>query len=298
LSDLISIVIPCFNSANYLQRAVDSCLSQSYKNVEIILVDDGSIDETNRIIKSINRGRHPDTAGKVSFNCLFQDNQGVSAARNYGALNATGEWLIFLDSDDELLENALKTFMITAKSTNAGVVYGDVIKNIDGKRMLQKVTPMVDSLEGKVKSQFGRVRIMGPGSAMVLHDLHNSIGGFDTRFSNAEDRDYFLRCSTLMSFQHCNSTVLLKNDRENSAAHNLNKWIIDGMKVQLKFLQWSRANGINTSFIGLKSYDILKMTIGKTLRRGSVFILPNIFWQFYKFKKSLRRVLGVQGSSE
>ena len=86
----VSIIIPTYNCARYLGRAIDSAISQTYKDYEIVVVDDGSTDDTKDVAMQYGR--------KVTY--LYQQNQGLSAARNYAVSNASGELLAYLDADD------------------------------------------------------------------------------------------------------------------------------------------------------------------------------------------------------
>lgn len=100
---LISVVIPTYNYGGYIARAIESCLAQTHPQVEIIVVDDGSTDDTAAVVQGY-VGQHP---GKIRY--LPQANQGVSAARNRGVEVATGVFLAFLDADDRLTPEALAT---------------------------------------------------------------------------------------------------------------------------------------------------------------------------------------------
>jgi glycosyltransferase involved in cell wall biosynthesis len=93
---LVSVIIPCYNHGRYLARAIDSVLSQPYSSVEIIVIDDGSVDNTREVAE-----------GYPSVKYHFQPNQGLSAARNTGIEHSEGNFLIFLDADDWLLKNAI-----------------------------------------------------------------------------------------------------------------------------------------------------------------------------------------------
>lgn len=95
-----SIVIPAFNRAREIGRALDSCIHQEFSDFEIVVVDDHSTDGTVEVI-----GRHADV--RIRLVC-HDSNRGVCPARNTGVLNASGEWIVFLDSDDELLPGALR----------------------------------------------------------------------------------------------------------------------------------------------------------------------------------------------
>ena len=88
---LVSIVIPCFNHGKYLADAIESVVNQTYTKIEIIVIDDGSIDDTKLVAGRYNEVKY-----------IFQTNSGLSAARNTGALHSSGEFLVFLDADDLL----------------------------------------------------------------------------------------------------------------------------------------------------------------------------------------------------
>lgn len=111
----ISIIIPCYNSQKYLNRCVDSVLNQTYKNFELILVDDGSTDNTNEILKAYAKKDQ-----RVVH--LTKANSGVGATRNFGIKHATGDYIQFLDSDDDMKPNMLERMMQTSKKTNADIV--------------------------------------------------------------------------------------------------------------------------------------------------------------------------------
>ena len=96
MNELISVVIPAFNAGSYLNTCLDSVLAQTYRPIEIILVDDGSTDETPRIADKY-RGNHPD---RISV--IHTENKGVVSARFTGIGSAKGEWIGFVDADDEI----------------------------------------------------------------------------------------------------------------------------------------------------------------------------------------------------
>ena len=95
----VSVIIPTYNRENFVVKAIDSVLCQEFKDYEIIVVDDGSTDNTKKNLK-----RYGD---KIKY--IYQDNSGVSVSRNTGIKYSTGEWLAFLDSDDEWMPDYLLT---------------------------------------------------------------------------------------------------------------------------------------------------------------------------------------------
>ena len=111
---LVSIIVPVYNVEQYIRRCIDSIISQSYKNIELIIVDDGSTDSSPQIIKE-----YKDKAIIVT-----QRNKGQAAARNTGLKYATGNYICFVDSDDYLLNDAIISMIGTIQQTNADFVCG------------------------------------------------------------------------------------------------------------------------------------------------------------------------------
>lgn len=124
-----SVVVPCYNVERYLPQCIESLCKQTLADIEIILVDDGSPDNSGKIC---DEWAERDNRIKV----IHKANGGVSAARNDGMTIATGEYIIFCDSDDWLPENAIESLYNEGKRTNADVVIGNVYQNLDGKNTL------------------------------------------------------------------------------------------------------------------------------------------------------------------
>ena len=100
----LSIIIPVYNSEKYLRRCIDSVTKQDPADCQVILIDDGSTDDSYEFMK--------EEAEKYNYiDIIHQTNQGVSMARNAGLKKATGEWIYFLDSDDELVSGAVKRIL-------------------------------------------------------------------------------------------------------------------------------------------------------------------------------------------
>ena len=95
MDPLVSVVINCFNQAKYLKRAIDSVTSQSYKNIEIVIVDDGSTDNTKQVAQNIKKQVE-------NLEYVHTDNKGLPSARNLGLKHCKGDWIQFLDADDWL----------------------------------------------------------------------------------------------------------------------------------------------------------------------------------------------------
>ena len=132
-NDLISVIVPVYNVELYLQQCIDSILNQTYSNLEIILIDDGSTDNSS-IICDINLEK--DHRIKV----IHKQNGGLSNARNVGVKNAQGKFVAFIDSDDYISEDYIEVLYRLICKYNADIsvcrfryVFGNVEDQVDGK---------------------------------------------------------------------------------------------------------------------------------------------------------------------
>jgi len=122
---LVSVVITCYNYGQFLSEAIESVLSQSYKNIEIIVVDDGSTDNTKEAAGAYK--------GHKNFHYLYQENQGVASARNIGLNNAKGTYLVFLDADDILKPEFVKVHLECLEQ-NTSIDYAYCLMKVFGRK--------------------------------------------------------------------------------------------------------------------------------------------------------------------
>lgn len=121
--ELISVIIPAYNAEKTIVRAIDSVLQQTYKNIEIIVINDGSTDGTELLVKQF----------KKEVKSVTMSNFGVSHARNIGIDLCSGEYLMFLDADDEILPDAIATLLSCCKENNLDIIHGKNIRVTDAK---------------------------------------------------------------------------------------------------------------------------------------------------------------------
>ncbi len=178
----ISLIIPTYNRKELLIRAIKSALNQAYKPFEIIVVDDGSKDETKEALKN-----YP-----VKY--IYQTNQGVSAARNRGIKESRGEWVAFLDSDDEWAREKLQK-QVEFHNSNKNILFSHTgerwirdAKEVKYPKRLKK--PRGDSfLENLSTCKIA-------ASSILMHKkVFERIGYFDERLRVCEDYDMWLRVS-------------------------------------------------------------------------------------------------------
>jgi glycosyltransferase involved in cell wall biosynthesis len=188
---MISVVIPAFNAGGFIRRTIDSILAQTYRDYEIIVVDDGSADDTAEVVKSY--------GAKVRY--IYQDNAGDGPARNTGIAAAKGKWIAFLDHDDEWLPEKLQ-LQIELVNKHPDLRWcGTNRYQSDGKRRM----PVGDAetirkeltKRGYFENYFGAVtKGLCPviTSTMLVHkEVFEQIGVFDSCWLRSADLDMWWR---------------------------------------------------------------------------------------------------------
>jgi glycosyltransferase involved in cell wall biosynthesis len=180
------VVIPTYNYGQYVTQAVDSALTQTYPNHEVIIVDDGSTDDTRERLRTY--------ADRIRY--VYQDNQGLSAARNTGIQAARGEWIALLDSDDQFHPRKLEAQVgFLRRSPDTALLASD------GLLDLSKGWPDLGDLSSlparpvTLRDLLLRARF-GSCSVLVRKACFDTVGFFDTGLRSAEDRDMWIRIAT------------------------------------------------------------------------------------------------------
>jgi len=178
----ISVVIPSYNRREFLKRSIDSAINQTKKPLEIIVVDDGSTDGTETMIKS--------DYDFVKF--IKQKNKGVSAARNIGIKVSIGEWICFLDSDDEWKKDKLEK-QINAMKSNPGYKFfhSNEIWIKNGLRINQKKKHK--KYGGDIFDKCLDMCRISPSSVMIDKTVFDEVGNFNENLVVCEDYELWLR---------------------------------------------------------------------------------------------------------
>lgn len=213
----LSIIIPLYNKEKYIQKTIDSVLSQDYPYFELIVVDDGSTDDSAEIVERIKDER---------VNLVKQSNGGVSKARNKGADNAQSEWLIFLDGDDVLMPGTFHVFADLALRYPHHEVFIANYKSNEHKRNGPFRGKKEKIYENPLKSLWRREFYPHPGNIMCSKNAFKKLGGFDERMSYYEDFEFGVRLlknySVVFSPFVCMEYVV-ENNEARIKLHPLNK---------------------------------------------------------------------------
>lgn len=179
----VSVIVPTFNRAAFLKETINSVLEQSYQDFELIVVDDGSTDLTREVIQGYQ-------VPKLIY--IYQENQGVSAARNKGIQTAQGEYFAFLDSDDLWVRDKLQTQVVWMEAhPEVPACYTDEI----WIRREKRVNPMKkhQKYSGWIFDKCLPLCIISPSSILMRQELFHKVGFFDETLPVCEDYDLWLR---------------------------------------------------------------------------------------------------------
>ena len=216
----VSVIIPTHNRLPMLKEAVRSVLAQDFEDFELIVVDDGSTDGTSEEMKQF--------GGRVKV-IEHEENLGVSAARNRGALHAKGKYIAFLDSDDMWVKGKLKIQVaFLDDNPHYPLCYTDEIWIRRGKR----VNPIKkhSKYSGWILEKCLPLCIISPSSAMMRKNLFSKVGLFDEALPVCEDYDFWLRISSRFPIFFINKKLIIKRGGH-SDQHSNRSWGNDRYRV-------------------------------------------------------------------
>lgn len=204
---LVSVLIPTYNRADYVVKAINSVLAQTFTNFKIVVIDDGSTDDTSAKLVRY--------AGRIKY--IYQPNKGKSAALNRGLREAKGEWVAFLDSDDYWLPEKLEWQVKAVEKYNGnfgacftnGKFVGDpslsktIFERAD--KHFQDVTGIIHDPVSYVLTPLHGIYVQ---TMLVRKDLTGQLNGFDERLAVAEDTDFIFRLSLKTKFCFINVPLI------------------------------------------------------------------------------------------
>lgn len=193
----VSVVIPTYNRAHLIGRAIQSVLDQTFQNFEIIIIDDGSTDNTEELIKELEK------KDKRIRYIRHEKNKGPAAARNTGIKVARGEYIAFQDSDDEWFPDKLEKQMKSFESASAitGVVYTGFWRIKDDKKTYIP-SHKIKKKEGTIHNNLLKGNFIGMPTSVVRKECFTKIGNFDIRIPYFEDWELWIRISKYYEFKY------------------------------------------------------------------------------------------------
>lgn len=214
---MISVIIPTFNREKTIKRAIDSVLSQTYSDIECIVVDDCSSDRTEEIVKSIKDKR-------LKYFKL-EKNSGACYARNFGISKSSGEFIAFQDSDDEWLEDKLEKQINNLRSIDADMIFGRLNLYDCNNNFIKKV-PRINRKSGFIRySDLLEKSIISTQTLLVKREILEDIT-FDVNMPRFQDWDLTLRIAKKYKIYYYNVDCVNLYQQTSSISSNSNKGIL------------------------------------------------------------------------
>ena len=214
MSALVSVIIPTYNRADYIGEAIESVLAQTYSPLEIIVIDDGSTDNTSEIVARY--------APRVRY--IRQENAERGAARNHGLRLANGEFIAFIDSDDVWLPHKIeKDIEVFSKNPKAGLVYSD-IQIIESSGKLRRILKSA-GYSGTVTEQILKRNFVSVGAHLIKTHIIRDADGFreERKLSCSEDYETWVRLSTKTEFAYADAANVQIRVHPNNSVGNVDR---------------------------------------------------------------------------
>jgi glycosyltransferase involved in cell wall biosynthesis len=217
----VSVVIPAYNAARYVGQAVESVLAQTFDDLEVVVVDDGSTDDTAEVLAALGD----------PVRCIRQSNSGVSVARNTGVAESAGLYVAFLDADDTWLPEKLAKQLAglaavqrARMSYTAGLVTDQQLNPIEVRRPGAGISRESLLVEGN---------LVGVGSSTVLceRELFRRAGGFDPSLSQCADWDMWIRLAALTEFDYVDEPLVAYRQHGQSMSNDPHLLEDDSIRV-------------------------------------------------------------------
>ncbi|MGB2705970.1 MAG: glycosyltransferase family A protein [Candidatus Omnitrophota bacterium] len=267
---LVSIVIPCFNREKYLAATLESCLNQTYPNIEVIIVDDGSVDGSLNIARKY-------AANDRRIKILNITHQGPCAARNVGLEASNGKFIKFLDSDDLLLPYSIEyqvrslVFFQSEMTAANALGFRDTELSKTRERLPRELPFSGEGVIAEDILDFIKHGVRSPGDILFSRRIIQEIGGFEPKLKAAEEINLWLRIAMdfpeIRVFYHKDPKLLLKRVGHDSQAarHRNVKWVLSSIQCAAEtYLEKSPRNKKLKKYI----FDRLYTAMAYSYRNG------------------------------
>lgn len=216
----VSIVLPTYNGAKYIRQSIDSCLGQSYGNIELVVVDDGSTDATPSIVHSYQDER-------IRY-VRHKDNMGLPHALNTGFAAASGDYLTWTSDDNFYAHDAIEKMLSFLKNRNCAFVYCDFYRFDDHDPSRRRVIKLPDSLSLENENSVGPC-------FLYSREVLKAVGNYDPDAFLDEDYDYWIRVSKRFSMFHLSEPLYFYREHgESLSMSRFREGTMVGILVRMK----------------------------------------------------------------
>lgn len=272
-----SVIIPLYNKAPYVKKALDSVLSQTFKDYELIIVDDGSTDESYIIAKESLEGT------KVNYRLIQQENAGVSTARNNGVTASRGDFICFLDADDWWAQTFLEKMNSFINDYPDAGIYGTNYYYLKNGRQRVCVTTAETGYINYCKVYAEKMQMpLWTGAVCIPRRVFEEFGGFSPQLKLGEDFDLWIRISLKYKVAFLNEP-LAYYFQDSEAIWRLTGTLRDPkehMLWNLKYLEHVEKNNPDYKKLidNLRSYDLFPYYLSSQYRNAAKQELAKVDW--------------------
>lgn len=292
MNPLISIIVPVYQVEKYIENCMLSICNQSFKDFEIILVNDGTKDKSIEIAERILIGE------RMNYTIILQPNMGLSSARNNGIKASNGSWVVCVDSDDILNEDFLKTLIDTCKQEEANVVIGgyQVVSELDLFKKPNELYSSVIIEQWEIMHMFlvRKIKIIAPAILISKNLIETNDLWYDKKIQYSEDQhfiwrlllssekiaynrtpiyNYYVRANSIMTSSNINK-ILTGYNAFVEFTKNINYYKDSTMKEKILDRWVLGAMGAATRMMGYKEFKILSEEINYREHFKSLLTFP------------------------
>jgi glycosyltransferase involved in cell wall biosynthesis len=228
-SPKVSIILPTYNRAYLIGRAIQSILNQTYQDFEIIIIDDGSKDDTEKIIRGFK-----EKDNRIKY-ISFDANKGAAAARNAGIKMSKGEYITFQDSDDEWVIDKLEKQMKVIETSSENIVVYCGFWRIDGDEKIYIPDINILNREGNINKELLKGNFVGTPSILLPKKNLEKVGMFDENLSRLQDWDLAIRLSKYYNFKLIDEPLYISYVLSDSISANYEALIIAMQIILAKY---------------------------------------------------------------
>lgn len=210
----VSVIIPSYNCASFIPETLESVFAQTYRDLEIILVDDGSTDDTPAVVAPY--------LDRITY--IRQKNGGLPAARNTGIRAAKGEFIALLDADDSWMADKLERQLPRFADAEVGIVYSDFsVRYADGRFQPSYLVNRPLASEGYVLENYIRSRFLFPSTMVIRQKCLEEFGLFDEEMLACEDIELFARICSRWKIARIDAPLMIRYEGTHNITSNSRK---------------------------------------------------------------------------
>ena len=271
----VSVIIPVYNQSKFIDKAIESVLKQSYQDFEIIVINDGSTDNTESMVQSFI---------DLRIRYIFHEkNLGISEARNTGIRNSRGKYIALLDADDEFLPEKLdmQVNLLRNEPSNVGVVCAWSF-NIDenGNYISKRCLPRK---EGNIFEDLLSTNYLSVPALLIRRECFEKVGLFDSSLDGQEDWDMWIRIAKYYKFSLIKISLAKRRIHPNRISHHLGKKVVTAKSIIKKHInELKNRRNVHSKhyfYIGLRYCYMGKTGIGRGYFYKAISLYP--FYIYY-----------------